>query len=143
MPVLKQPIVAVVNKSHPLRNEKSLALSQLKGHSLISYQLDQPMGKKIEAMLKEKGLAAHYRYNSETEMCGNIALSDDVGIMMRVPSLLQFKDLSVIPIPEVPDDFRLVYMVFNRNAYKVHAVESFIDYVTAYWSYTPDTRRLP
>lgn len=142
VPVLKQPIVAVVNNKHPLKNEKSLALSQLKGYSLISYQLDQPMGKKIESMLKSKGLTACCRYNCETEMCGNIALSEDVGIMMKVPSLRQFNDLTVIPIPEVPDDFRLVYMVFSRNAYKVHAVESFIDYVSAHWSYLPGCQKL-
>ena len=40
-----------------------------------------------------------------------------------------------IPLPEVPDDFRVVHMVFNTKTYKSHAVESFIDYVAAFWSY--------
>lgn len=140
VPVLQQPLRAIVSKTHPLAREDSLTFSQLKAFPIISYHTEQPIGRKILNLLTENGLDPDTRYSNEIDMSGIVSISDTtVAICMQTPSLLQFPDLVAIPLPEVPDDFRIVHMVFNRKRYKSHAVESFIDYVTAFWSYASST----
>lgn len=136
VPVLQQPVRALVNKSHPLAKESSLLLSQLKGYPVITYHTEQPIGRKISDLLKENNIHPDTSYSNEIDMSGIVTISDTtVSVCLETPSLLQFPDLVAIPLSEVPDDFRIVQMVFNRKRYKSHAVESFIDYITAFWSY--------
>lgn len=141
VPVLMQPLIAAVRKSHPLAKEKAVYFSQLKNYNLISYHLEQPIGRQVNALLAEHGLKASQQYSNEIDIGGLTALSNDVAIMLRTPSIREFEDLVVIPLPEVPDDFRIVHMVFHSKGYKVHAVENFIDYVAAHWSYSSENRR--
>ncbi len=137
VPVLQQPLMVVVNKNHPLAKEKSLQFSQLRGYDLLSYHTEQPIGQKVGKLLSENGLKADQQYSNELDMSGIASISNSVAIILQTPSLRQFNDLVAIPLPEVPDDFRVVHMAFNQKAYKCHAVESFIDYVAAFWSYSP------
>lgn len=141
VPVLQQPLVAAVHKTHPLAGEKTVSFSQLRDYKLISYHLEQPIGRQVNALLAKYGLEASQQYSNEIDIGGNTVLSDDVAILLRTPSLREFSDLVILSLPEVPDDFRIVHMVFNRVNYKVHAVENFIDYVAARWSYSAENRR--
>lgn len=139
VPVLQQPLVVVVNKNHPLAKEPRLMFTQLNGYDLLSYHTEQPIGKKIAKLLEEHGLKANHQYSNELDMSGIASISNSVAVILQTPSLRQFNDLVAIPLPEVPDDFRVVHMAFNQKAYKCHAVESFIDYVAAFWSYSPSS----
>ena len=135
LPVVQQPLVAVVHKDHPLAKEPMLHFEQLKGYPLLSYHTEQPIGKKVSALIGSHGLVADCRFSNEIDMSGTVSITNDVGIFLKTPSLREFDSLVAIPLPEVPDDFRVVHMVFNTKTYKSHAVESFIDYVAAFWSY--------
>ncbi len=137
VPVLQQPLVVVVNKNHPLTKEPKLKFTQLHGYDLLSYHTEQPIGKKIAKLLEEHGLKANHQYSNELDMSGIASISNSVAVILQTPSIRQFSDLVAIPLLEVPDDFRVVHMAFNQKAYKCHAVESFIDYVAAFWSYSP------
>lgn len=136
VPVLQQPLVLVVHESHDLAHHKSLLFNQLKGYELISYHTEQPIGKKVQKLLSDHGLSADQQYSNEIDMSGVVAISNCVSVQLQTPSLKEFSNLVAIPLSEVPDDFRIVHMVFNQKSYKCHAVESFIDYVAAFWSYT-------
>lgn len=136
VPVLQQPLVAVVNKNHPLAKEPFLLFDQLAEYDLLSYHPEQPIGKNVLKLLTNNKLKAEQQYSNELDLSGMASISNSVAIILQTPSLLQFNDLVAIPLPEVPDDFRIVHMVFNRKAYKCLAVESFIDYVAAFWSYS-------
>lgn len=137
VPVLQQPLVVAVRHGHPLAAEKTLSFGQLQDYHLISYHTEQPIGRDVRDLLAGHRLAACQRYSSEEAMCGQVALDDSVAVLLRTPAVSMFPQLAIIPLPEVPDDFRIVHMVFNRKMYKEHAVESFIDFVTAFWSYSP------
>lgn len=139
VPVLQQPLVVVVNKNHPLAKEPTLTFSQLRGYELISYHTEQPIGKRVGKLLENHGLKADQQYSNELDMSGIASISNSVAVILQTPSLRQFSDLVAIPLPEVPDNFRIVHMAFNQKAYKCHAVESFIDYVAAFWSYSPNS----
>lgn len=137
VPVLEQHIMAAMKKNHPLAHEPSIKLNQLRNDSLISYQLEQPVGQNIQKLLSAHGLDARYRYSSEEALCGQVVLDGSVAILLQTPALHLFSSLAILPLADVPDDFHIVHMVFNRPMYKEHAVESFIDFVTAFWSYSP------
>ncbi len=139
VPVLQQRLVVVVNKDHPLAKESSLTFSQLKGYDLLSYHTEQPIGQNVNKLLTHHGLQADCQYSNEIDMSGVAAITDSVAVILQTPCLKEFNSLVAIPLSEVPDDFRIVHMAFNQKAYKSHAVESFIDYVAAYWSYSPNS----
>lgn len=137
VPILEQRVVAAVGPNHPLARESGLMFEQLKGFHLISYHTEQPVGRDIQALLSKHGLCACQRYSSEEALCGQAALDDSVAILLHTAGVGMFTELSILPLLEVPDDFHIVHMVFNRRMYKERAVESFIDFVTAFWSYSP------
>ncbi len=139
VPVLQQPVVVVVNKDHPLAKEPELRFEQIRGFDLISYHTEQPIGKKLGKLLTDYGLKADQQYSNELDMSGIASISNSVAVILLTPTLRQFPDLVAIPLPQVPQDFRIVHMAFNQKAYKSHAVESFIDYVAAFWSYSPSS----
>lgn len=140
VPVLRQPMKAVMSKDHPLAGESSLRFSQLKGYPLISYHVEQPIGQNTLELLAAHGLKSDTRYSSELDIYGTVSISDSVvAICLQTPCIRQFDSLVAVPVEEIPKDFRIVHMVFNKRRYKSHAVENFIDYVTAFWSYSPST----
>lgn len=141
VPILQQPLMAAVREDHPLAGEPSLTFQQLADYNLISYHTEQPLGRDVQALLKEHNLNASNQFSSEEALCGQILLSDSVAIILNTPVVSTFPSISVIPLPEVPETFRVVHMVFSRKAYKERAAESFIDFVTAFWSYDPPDQK--
>lgn len=138
VPVHQQQVVAAVNKNHPFAGRESLTFSEMVGHSLISYHDEQPIGKSVQTLLEKHDLSVDYSFSSEEAMCGSLVLDDSIiAILLHTMGVQAFSQLSVIPLIEVPEDFRIVHMVFNRKMYKERAVESFIDFVTAFFSYSP------
>ncbi len=140
VPILQQQLVAAVSRNHPLAGEKSLLFSQLKDQHLISYHSEQPIGASVQKLLSDHALTAECLYSSEEAMCGQLLVDNSaVAILLKTQGASVFSNISFIELPEVPADFRIVHMVFNRKMYKERAVESFIDFVTAFWSYSPQS----
>lgn len=137
VPLLQQPLVVAVRRGHPLADRTSLSFADLAGLRLISYHIEQPIGQEVRQLLARHNLRANQRFGNEETMCGICTHSDDVAILLDVSRLHLWDDIVLIPLPEVPPEFRMVHMVFHKTHYKTPAVESFIDYVTAFWSYRP------
>lgn len=137
VPILVQPLIAVVSSEHPLADSTALTFSELQGHHLISYQTEQPVGRNIKNLLDSYGLSADHYYSDEVTLCGLARIEPFVAILLQTPSLQQFHGLSVIPLSEAPIDFHVVHMVSKPNRYYSHSVERFIEYVAAFHSYVP------
>lgn len=141
VPVLEQPLMAAVRESHPLAKHRSLTFAQLAPYELISYQIEQPLGRDVRRLLKAHGVSADYHFSSEESLCGQIMLNDSVAIVLKTPGVENFPGICFIPLPQVPKSFRVVHLVFKKKSYKDRATESFIDFVSAFWSYDPpDTK---
>lgn len=142
VPILVQPVAAVMNKSHPLAKRESLKLSELCGHSIISYSLSQPIGQQIHKLLKEHKIDGNFDYCTEIIMGGivdqGLYVDDNhlpIALMLEIPALREFQDIVVVPISDIPKDYRVVSMVFDREQEKIQAVKLFIDFVAAFFSY--------
>lgn len=137
VPIVAQPLIAVVSKEHPLANTTALTFEELRSYPLISYQTEQPVGRNVKELLKHYDLSAKQHYSDEVTLCGIAMTELSVAVLLKTPSLRQFDDLSIISLPQVPAEFHIVHMVYNRNRYKSRAVNSFIDFITTSRSYVP------
>lgn len=141
VPVLSQPAVAVVRNDHPLVSRQAISLRELKGETIISYSLNQPIGQQFHTLLCEHGMEGTFSYCTEIIMGGIISQEKiksghgKVGLMIYSPELREFQNISAIPIDDIPSDFRLVDMVFDKYRSKIHAVKLFIDFIAAFYSY--------
>ena len=77
-PILCQPLAATVRRGRPLDGCESLDFSDLAGYKLISYHLEQPIGRNIQKILARHHLSADHHYGNEESMYGICQLSDYV-----------------------------------------------------------------
>lgn len=128
-PVLTQPLVAVVSTTHPLAKESSILFEQLRGYPLITYRMSAPIGRRVHQLLEAYALEADYNYDDEIILGGMATTTGKVAIMLSTPASRQVPGLVPITLPQVPNDFRWVRMVYSTKHYKSRTVESFLQYV--------------
>ena len=141
IPVLAQRVVAVVHKAHPLAKKSSIKLSDLIDYDIYSYSDEQPIGEQMKILMKEycpefplKKL--HLVLHNEIFLAGlliqfqiNNQGLNNVGLAINAPHLNEFRDLSIIPISDVPDDYHEVCMVFNPEGNHPYAATLFSEFV--------------
>lgn len=57
-----------------------------------------------------------------------------VGLLAKVPYLDTVPELVLLPIRDVPKDFRTIYMIYNQEGFKSHAVMLLINYIRENYS---------
>ena len=147
VPVLSQKVVAIMNSDHPLADRESLTFDDILQYRIYTYSLSQLIGNQFRELLASKKKDINWKniyfdYPNELLIAG--LLSQDVsyankqletiGLIANVPYLENFKNLKIIPIEDVPEDFRKVYMIYNKNKFQTHAVELFMDFVEKEYS---------
>lgn len=131
VPILKQEIVALVNRSHPLAKDSEISLENLKDYNLITYRSDIQIGKDIGALLNEHGLKADQPFMEEGSIGASVQLDKIVGIVADTVWLSQYPELVKIHFSDIPKDFRKVYMGYYKKHFITRPAERFMDFVTA------------
>lgn len=131
--VVSHQLVAFVSKSNPLASRQSLSLADLRGRLVYTYRRGTPIGENVNEVLEEVGIRAIQNYQDEITL-GGMVLADpsSVGLATLSIGLQSFKDLVVIPLTDVPQDFHRIYMVYKRDEFRSRAVESFIEFTLDY-----------
>lgn len=139
IPVLSQKVVAILNKNHPLADKEELNFEDILQYRIFTYSMSQLIGTQFRDLLANQSQPVnwkkiHFDYPNELLIAGILAQdhgkNDDViGLIANVPYLENFKNLKIIPIADVPDDFRKVYMIYNKNRFRTHAVDLFMDFI--------------
>lgn len=138
VPILTQPVVAAVHKNHPLASRESITISELSDYPVITYSLSQQIGRQFISLMKKYKLKIPHmdNYCDEEILAGTIIQEGDINenptsaaLIANVAALNNYPSLVRIPIPEIPEDFRTVYMVYNNQTFKTFAVEQFITYI--------------
>lgn len=132
VPVTYQKLIALVNTGHPLADRTEIQLEELKDYHLTTYRDTIPIGKVVRKILKDKGVEAAYAYDDEISIGGRISKKAQVAIVADTPFLRQFDNLVKIQIPEIPNDTRMIYMVYSKKNFITSAVEAFANYVVAH-----------
>ncbi len=139
--VVSHQLVAFVSKSNPLASRQSLSLADLRGRLVYTYRRGTPIGENVNEVLEEVGIRAIQNYQDEITL-GGMVLADpsSVGLATLSIGLQSFKDLVVIPLTDVPQDFHRIYMVYKRDEFRSRAVESFIEFTL---DYVPPVEAIP
>lgn len=131
VPVLNQPIIAIINTSHELAKSKvtKLCLDELKPYILSTYRKELAIGKLCSKLLSGRGLDINYCFNDEISLGGFTSINSIVGIVADTPLLDQFEHLIKLKLIDVPEDSRQVCMVYSNKNYLSKPVTHFIEYI--------------
>ena len=128
MPVLYQQLALTVHASHPLAQQESATLAEVRNQHIVTYRNTSPLGAEVEQLLNAAQLTPAELYDDEITLASMVAANDQaVGITLNTVGLDPFPDLVRIPLSDVPHDFHGVYLVYKKSGYRTPAVQHFID----------------
>ena len=131
VPILKQPLVVAALESDPICSNPVLTLDQLIGQTVLSYHLEMPIGRDVRRLIGTRDIDMEYNYSTEEAIIGAMRVHDCISVLLKTPFVVNSPGIRLIELPDVPDDFHVVHMVYNRKLQKPHAVDSFIEYVSS------------
>lgn len=129
VPILAQRLILVVRADHPLAQKESVELEELTNYSLTTYRETIPIGKIVRSILRNKGVEASFSYDDEISIGGVVMATNQAAIAADTPYLSQFGYIKKITISDIPEDTRLVYMVYSKKNYMTKATEDFIGFL--------------
>lgn len=138
IPILVQRLVLVVRDDHILATRESVCLKDLVGYPLTTYRESIPIGKIVRAILRKEGIVASFSYDDEISIGGVVTETNQVAIAADTPYLKQFDRVKKIRITDIPEDSRLVYMVYSKKNYISIAAEEFAEFMVEREMELPD-----
>ncbi len=142
IPVLRQRVVAIMNAHNPLAEKESVTFEEILQYQIYSYSLTTLIGSQFRELLASQDIDIDWKrisfdFPNELLIAGILSqdgeASEDtrniIGLISNVPYLENFKNIKIVPVSDVPDDFRKVYMVYNTNRFRTHAVELFMELI--------------
>ncbi len=129
IPILAQRLILVVRADHPLAQKESVMLEELTDYSLTTYRETIPIGKIVRTVLRNKGVEASFSYDDEISIGGVVMATNQAAIAADTPYLSQFGYIKKITISDIPEDTRLVYMVYSKKNYMTKATEDFMEFL--------------
>ena len=142
IPVLRQRVVAIMNAQNPLAEKESVTFEEILQYPIYSYSITTLIGSQFRELLANQDIDIDWKrisFDFPNELLIAGILSQDgedsednrnvIGLISNVPYLENFKNIKIVPVSDVPDDFRKVYMVYNTNRFRTHAVELFMELI--------------
>ena len=142
IPVLRQRVVAIMNARNPLAEKESVTCEEILQYPIYSYSITTLIGSQFRELLANQDIDIDWKrisFDFPNELLIAGILSQDgedsednqnvIGLISNVPYLENFKNIKIVPVSDVPDDFRKVYMVYNTNRFRTHAVELFMELI--------------
>ncbi len=142
IPVLSQKVVAVLHQDHPLAEKESVTFEDILKYKIYTYSINSLIGKQFRDLLANQKVDINWKninfdYPNELLIAGILCqdkkkeelINAPVGLIANVPYLENFKNIRIVPVENVPEDFRKVYMIYNKNKFRTHAIELFMDFV--------------
>ena len=142
IPVLRQRVVAIMNARNPLAEKESVTFEEILQYPIYSYSITTLIGSQFRELLANQDIDIDWKrisFDFPNELLIAGILSQDgedsednqnvIGLISNVPYLENFKNIKIVPVSDVPDDFRKVYMVYNTNRFRTHAVELFMELI--------------
>ncbi len=147
VPVLSQKVVALMNTNHPLADKEALTFEDLIQYRIYTYSITTLIGNQFRELLVSQGLDIDWNnvffdYPNELLIAGLLSQEETgktdytktIGLIANVPYLENFHNIKIIPVSNVPDDFRKVYMIYKTNKFRTHAVELFMEFIEKEYS---------
>ena len=130
IPIYKQQLVVATMDGGPFASQASLKLDDLEGMTALSYHVDMPIGRDIQKLIGDRRIDMEYNCSAEEAIIGAMRVHECISILLKTPFVVNSPGIRLLEIENVPDDFHVVQMVYNRKLQKQHAVDSFIEYLS-------------
>lgn len=132
--VWHQPLVACVNKEHPLASKKSVSLDDLKENRLLTYGKESSVAVGLDKLFAdcEDEFELVRGFDDEITL-SSFASTDPRNVSLLVYSFLvnSFDDVVCLPIDGVPLDFHKVYLMSRKEPHS-KLVSEFISFMSNY-----------
>lgn len=134
LPVVAQKFVVAMSNDSPLAGKDYLVPDDLKGHELISYRDDIPLGSSVKRFLSKCDIDnVKYSYEDESILAGFAANGPSVALMLDTFFLRNVNGVVVRPFynneKEKREFCHVIYLVYSEKNYHPYCVDNFIDYV--------------
>ena len=136
VPVLKQYFCIACTRDHPLSSRKKVSIRELEEYDIFSYRLDMPVGREVRNLLKDRDITIDYNYSSEEALVGVLKSTGRPALLLNAPFVTNDSHVHLIELEDIPNNYHLVYMVYNKKIQRAHVVDSFIKFIES--EYKPD-----
>lgn len=128
-PVLKQNMVVIMPKGHPLTSRAAVSLQELSGYTHIGYERFSGLGGFTRTFFKEQKLDINILYEGPDENSIAALVSENFGIALVAdePTIHQ-KDVVIRPLADVRLS-HTVYMGYLKNHYQIPVIKEFIRFI--------------
>ena len=127
----KKPELSEEIRWHMIGHLQRNKVRQLIGQTVLSYHLEMPIGRDVRRLIGARDIDMEYNYSTEEAIIGAMRVHDCISVLLKTPFVVNSPGIRLIKLSDVPDDFHVVHMVYNRKLQKPHAVDSFIEYVSS------------
>lgn len=129
VPILKQEMVIITDRDHPLTSMDKVSIRELENYPVIGYDRMSGLGGYTNRLYRNMGLKPDIVCECSDENAIQALVSEKFGIALvaRV-DVLNDKDISIHSVSDA-DLVHYVNMVWLRNHYQMPAVKKFIDFM--------------
>lgn len=129
IPIIRQDIVVIVAKNHPLAKAKKIEPIQLKSVPLILHTNDSGMRDIVDNILYDSGV--HPIISGEATDDRNIVSMVLLGLgaaIVTESESIHKQEISVIPL-DYEHNYRYVYLIYKKNHFNNLGLQSFIQFL--------------
>ena len=130
-PIIKEELVIITPKGHPLDSQDSISINELNNYPLISYERGAWMGKYMVRLCAKLSLSPDVAFECPDEHSIHALVSEGFGIAL-VPNIDEL-DEGKITLHRVKDLelYHHTYMICMKNHFLMPAAKHFKEYVEA------------
>jgi DNA-binding transcriptional LysR family regulator len=132
IPLVKQEIVLIANKDHPLTERKFVELKDIAGYKLVCFNKNSGLRPILDKLFTEAGIVPEISCEvaEDNALIGLVEANQGIGILPRV-STLDYFDIKILPTKE-PIYQQSIYMAISKNRYLPPIVQRFRDFIIEY-----------
>lgn len=129
IPIIRQEMVVITPREHPLAGQESVHLAQLERYPLIGYDRTSGLGKYTNRLYESHGLHPDIICESPDENAISALVEEEFGIAL-VADVEAIHERNVHILPVAGENLvHTVYMAYLKHRYKIPAVKNFIQFI--------------
>lgn len=137
-----QHLRLAVPVNHPFAGFPKISLRDLRRDKILSYRTNNYVGVEAEELTRPYHLNIEFNFDDEIILSTLVAQKKRLALLLDVPDIHNRRDIKLIPVEEVPEDFHVIYMIYS-NEPKQYIHERFIEYVESNFPETQSEKDEP
>jgi DNA-binding transcriptional LysR family regulator len=129
IPFIKETLVVVLPKNHPLCAQEGITLREIENEPLITFTKSSGLRRTIEKLYETNKVIfkSAYEIGEDSSIAGLVSEGFGVAIMPKIPMLNSFS-VEIRPL-EATDYERYIYLAYVRDKYRSPMANHFISFI--------------